>query len=253
MRKQLSALALALGTLTFVAPPVSAAEAGGDVFGTIWFDENEDGIRQPDEPPVAGYSLMLNDMYTGVTTTDENGNYRFENKPPGWYFVSRYAGSGPFTKKGVDSAFDPFTERTDYVKVIEGGETGPINGGLVESRPDVEVVNVAVPDELPVGSDVKIEITWRNAGNTPETLWGSAVLPDGLTPVSTNAPVPWIDGQRIRLSSMYMPFTRQGDSITYTVYARVDSEDVRGYYFVQVENQRDINQKNNIWRATVRG
>lgn len=253
MRKHLAVLALALGTLALTAPPVSAAEAGGAVFGTIWFDENEDGVRQPGEPPVVGFQLMLNSMYTGVTSTDENGNYRFDDKPAGVYFVAPYGAYNAFTKKGADSVFDQFTGRSDWIRVVEGGEAGPINGGLVERRPDSAVVNVAVPDELPVGSEVKIEVTWRNAGNVPETLWGSALLPDGLTPVSTNAPVDRIDGQRAHLSSMYMPPTRQGESVTYTVYARVDSEDVRGHYFVQVVNQQDINQKNNIWRATVRG
>ncbi|WP_333600546.1 SdrD B-like domain-containing protein, partial [Flavobacterium sp.] len=57
----------------------------------VWYDYNNDGIKQANEPGIAGATLKLYDsagVYTGIsTTTDANGNYLFTNLAAGTYSV----------------------------------------------------------------------------------------------------------------------------------------------------------------------
>ncbi|GLZ33197.1 hypothetical protein Lesp02_53850 [Lentzea sp. NBRC 105346] len=246
------AFALALGTLVAFAPPASA-EAGGVVFGSVWFDVNEDGIRQADEPPVAGYQLMLNDMYTGVTSTDENGNYRFENFPDRTSYRISWFGRGTwaFTKSGGDSDFDPNTGATADFTVQPGEQAGPFNAGLIKERVDTAVTAVRAPRKVRVGDEVEVKITFENTGNSPTPLSGIATFPAGMTPLWTDAPVPYIDGQKVYMSSYYQPDTNIGESVTYTVRARVDAS-VRGQIVAEANNPWDTDENNNVRKATVR-
>ncbi len=58
----------------------------------VWLDTDGDGVQDPDEQGMAGITVEL---YSGscsgpplaVTTTDEQGHYRFDNLPPGTYGV----------------------------------------------------------------------------------------------------------------------------------------------------------------------
>ena len=69
-------------------PPASIA-------GQVFADANDDGIRQPGEPGIAGQTITL----TGVDAfgnpvnrtveTDANGSWRFDNLPPGNYTVTQ--------------------------------------------------------------------------------------------------------------------------------------------------------------------
>ena len=48
----------------------------------VWFDENNDGLQGPDEDRIANIDVVLYDencQLVGTTTTDANGNYRFNN------------------------------------------------------------------------------------------------------------------------------------------------------------------------------
>jgi hypothetical protein len=58
----------------------------GVVRGTLWLDENRNGLRQPWESPLSGIVVTLDDGDT--VTTDENGRYTFANVSPGSHSLS---------------------------------------------------------------------------------------------------------------------------------------------------------------------
>ncbi|NNC94369.1 MAG: hypothetical protein HKN92_02325, partial [Chitinophagales bacterium] len=63
----------------------------GSIGDYVWCDTNGDGIQDPNEPPIAGVVIQLLDSagnVLAIDTTDENGNYLFENLPPGVYIVN---------------------------------------------------------------------------------------------------------------------------------------------------------------------
>ncbi|HOY18426.1 MAG TPA: SdrD B-like domain-containing protein, partial [Haliscomenobacter sp.] len=68
----------------------------------VWYDTNNDGMQGPSalEPPVVGATMTIfngngtpvtigadGSAYTNTTLTDNNGNYVFNNLPPGDYYV----------------------------------------------------------------------------------------------------------------------------------------------------------------------
>jgi len=96
-----------------------------ELSGTTWIDSDKDGVREDGEPPLPGVTVTLydgngnvvKDLKDGkecVATTDENGNYAFENLPPGNFKVVFTDGDGvelgdyTLTQKdaGTDDAID---------------------------------------------------------------------------------------------------------------------------------------------------
>ena len=75
------------------------------IMGTKWNDLNGDGIKDPAEPVLPGWTMNLSNGMTAVT--DSHGNYYFTNVRPGEYTVSETqqqnwaqtfpAGGGPHT------------------------------------------------------------------------------------------------------------------------------------------------------------
>lgn len=69
------------------------------VSGTVYVDGNGDCIRQDDEPPIEGVTIELRDIngqYITRTTTDVNGQYRFDNLVPGSYQIFELQPNGFF-------------------------------------------------------------------------------------------------------------------------------------------------------------
>lgn len=82
----------------FAAP--GGSNDGTTVTGTVFDDLNGDGIRQPDEPGLAGETVVLERVKEGktvtvATITDDSGNYRFADLEPGEYQVSVRRKTGP--------------------------------------------------------------------------------------------------------------------------------------------------------------
>lgn len=80
------------------ASVVDPVEEGGAIGDRVWIDVDGDGIDDVGEPGIPNVTLTLfddggdgigggNDTVVGTTTTDSNGNYLFDNLPPGSYFV----------------------------------------------------------------------------------------------------------------------------------------------------------------------
>lgn len=77
----------------------SAAFAGSDlangrISGVVWRDSNNNGIREPQELPLAGYPVYLQRVgeevvgaMVAVVYSDENGAFVFENVEEGTYQV----------------------------------------------------------------------------------------------------------------------------------------------------------------------
>ncbi|WP_394162625.1 SdrD B-like domain-containing protein [Galactobacter valiniphilus] len=111
----------------------------------VWYDDDRDGSQDPSEAPVPGVTVTLLDengeSATDVhgnpvtpVTTDENGNYRFEELPEGKYTVKfelpeDVAKGYSFTTKEAgseDSKDDSDADRkTGITKVIELGDNNP--------------------------------------------------------------------------------------------------------------------------------
>jgi len=89
-------------------PPTSP---GSNISGLVWFDKNNDGIRDLNEKSLANVKLVL----TGTTstgqavtvhaTTDVNGLYRFTGLKPGNYSIKVVAPQGYKAGKGTVGAF----------------------------------------------------------------------------------------------------------------------------------------------------
>ncbi|WP_239614042.1 SdrD B-like domain-containing protein [Cohnella mopanensis] len=84
----------------------------------VWMDKNRDGIQDTDEDGVSGVSVKLyyDDISTTVahrtTTTDANGDYKFNNLYPGKYTVEFVRPGGYlFTAKG--NVADPLTSKVN--------------------------------------------------------------------------------------------------------------------------------------------
>lgn len=79
--------------------PGNQSQGNKKISGQIWLDENEDGIKDEDEPKMSNVSVMLFDNKASklvensntkeplIEVSDENGFYTFSNIPSGSYTV----------------------------------------------------------------------------------------------------------------------------------------------------------------------
>ena len=81
----------------------------GSIGDFVWNDTNGDGVQDPGETGIPGITVTLYDSNGDViatTTTDQNGNYVFDNLPAGDYTVvvgSGPDGTNPSTPTSVDA------------------------------------------------------------------------------------------------------------------------------------------------------
>ena len=104
------------------------------VEGQIWLDLDGDGSREVGEELFAGtITVELLDETGAVvgTQTITDGNYRFEDLPPGEYSIRVVPPAGHnTTTAGVDSQILPATN-TSTEATLGSGQTLTVNGGLV--------------------------------------------------------------------------------------------------------------------------
>jgi hypothetical protein len=70
-----------------------AGSANGTITGSVFLDENADGVRSATEQPARSVTVMLNDRF--VVRTDELGRFRFERVATGTHTVSVIADNLP--------------------------------------------------------------------------------------------------------------------------------------------------------------
>lgn len=94
------------------------------ISGYKWNDQNQDGLRQPTEPKLAGWTIFIDSNANGQldpgetsTTTDTSGNYSFGNLAPGDYSICEVQQSGwtqtyPGTASGCQTITVALSGRT---------------------------------------------------------------------------------------------------------------------------------------------
>lgn len=205
------------GMVPYTPPPQSNIRIGD----LLWNDVNEDGYQNPTEPGIPNVQVFLltgaDQSIVASTTTDANGNYLFEDMPPGSYRVAFNLLPGfHFTTMNAgaddekDSDVDPTTGRsaaftvvseTDYLmwdagmvrnsesdleieKVIEENRSYIYRGESVtfiitvtNHGPDV-ARNVTIIDNLPVGLEFVSADRAQDEGPNP-LIWREAMIPVG--------------------------------------------------------------------------
>lgn len=165
----------------------------GSVSGTVWIDANGDGVRQPaTEVGIAGVEVQLQHVivdggFAGITITDADGNYSFDNLIDGdIYYTSvilndladAYAFSHPinFGDDNFDSDVEAFTGYS-----IGSSDVFKFDANNVLSEKYIKVrVNpggLVMEDGIPV------------VGGTTDTT----TIDAGLTPLSIISGRVWLD------------------------------------------------------------
>jgi len=125
---------------------------GGMIAGEAWHDINEDGIKDLDEPGLAGVGVTLHSILDGevepgrpiqYTETDEAGNYAFSYLPAGVYAVSNTVAT--FWCR-------PTTPTTIHVLLTETGDGDVTN--FVGA--DFGCVPQDIPPPVEIGSYVEV-------------------------------------------------------------------------------------------------
>jgi uncharacterized repeat protein (TIGR01451 family) len=92
--------------------------APASIGGTVFFDANSNGVFDADESGIGGVSVSLSGPLVATAVTDAQGNYLFENLPPGDYTVSEVQPAA-------------FTDGDDVLGTVEGAPRGDDSGNDV--------------------------------------------------------------------------------------------------------------------------
>jgi hypothetical protein len=149
----------------------------GTINGIVWYDENEDGIRQEQEMRISDvpvYLLNANyDVIDEVYTAD--GLYTFKDLKPGTYYVEVYGMDIGYyytspQHEGTDTTIDSDLDEEDTATVrLKAGDTVQIDAGLYGQDEEVNdsanlliVTNFldANADQMPDYSEETIPATY---------------------------------------------------------------------------------------------
>ena len=167
--------------------------------GFVWLDVDHDGTYDDGEPPIAGVTVQLLDAegdVVAVTTTDEDGRYRFTDLLPGTYTVVIDPDTLPAEIAG--QTFDPDSVKDGRFEVtLDAGQTvADVDFGY-ELAPEEEQAPVDPPPADPTSPVPPVEE--HVEGDLPVTgsdLVGLAVI--GLAMLG--AGVVLLGGRRRRTS-----------------------------------------------------
>lgn len=128
----------------FVNPTI---DAGFDylesvsVGSSVWFDRNNDGIQDVAETPLPGVTLSITTANGGpvydifgnlvtTTTTDSNGNYTFNDLPPGSYKVTPTPPAGMAATTVNQTTVNNATTLTSALLLADGASDDSLNFGF---------------------------------------------------------------------------------------------------------------------------
>ncbi len=172
---------------------IDFGEDPGSIAGTIWEDVVWDGVDDGTEPRVPGVVISLLNTDGEViasTTTDDNGDYRFDDLPAGTYTVRpeleadqvvTIPNSGP--DDAVDSDF-PYTVTVSVVDVtlVAGEDVTDLDLGIAVKDIDLAITIHTESTTVTVGDKVTYAVIGSNSGNAPvEDLDVTVTIPAGLT------------------------------------------------------------------------
>ncbi|UCD37038.1 MAG: carboxypeptidase regulatory-like domain-containing protein [Fidelibacterota bacterium] len=175
--------------------------------GTVFFDEDKDGVLDAGEQGIPGITVTLSDGSTVVT--DADGNYIFEDVFPGSYTVA-------VDPEGNLSGLNPSTSTSQFVELgyaditdVDFGYELPAVTGVVFfdvtgnglqdiDEPGIEQVTVSLLDEM--GNVIATTLTDADGSYEFEVFPGDYTVvvegPEGLTattPVSVDITVGYAD------------------------------------------------------------
>ena len=164
------------------APATNAKATKGQISGTVWYDANNDGIRQETEALLDDVSVFLITPRGDVTdmAITEQGNYIFEQVTPGTYQVKVDGydiGLYTFTKPHQDSDVNTFgttnvTIQAGDVRVIDAGMTE--GDEMMEPSHFLTLTNFvdANGDQQPQEKEETVPMTYTLLDTvTGETAW----------------------------------------------------------------------------------
>ncbi len=119
-------------------PPTNTQR--GAIGDRVWFDANQNGIQDSNEPGLPGKQVKLFDIsgleQLASTLTDSNGNYQFNELVPGQYriqFIAPPEDSLTLANTSADerdSDANPATGMTDIISLQPGEQRRDIDAGL---------------------------------------------------------------------------------------------------------------------------
>ncbi|RJQ68061.1 LPXTG cell wall anchor domain-containing protein [Pseudonocardiaceae bacterium YIM PH 21723] len=177
-----------LAALTTAPAALAAKDDGGVISGVIWHDLNGDGIRQPGEPPLAGFPV-------GDTKTGPDGRYRMTGLQDGAspYIDNGFNGLLPTVahrgSAATDSDFSGYDNHAGpltFPKNPDGslGELKNIDAGFTRPRLDTTVTLTADKTDVREGDEVTLYAKQAALTGDPEQQF-----PFGVT---IQAPAGWI-------------------------------------------------------------
>lgn len=182
----------------------------GSISGKVYNDSNDNGIAENDEAGIANVVIELvgsDDLGNPVslsTTTDADGNYRFDDLRPGTYTVTEptqpaqtlngitTAGSIGGTSVGSATGKDTVPSSISQIVLPIGGDSIHNNFGEIGDSPDMLVSKSSATEKLTVNNIASYTISVRNGGQKPSV--GEYVVEDRLPVGLSLAAVPAGEG-----------------------------------------------------------
>lgn len=181
---RLAALALAAAAPLALAGTAQAYDTAS-IYGFVWNDANNNGVREVGEAPIAGHWMYI-DGTSKVAQSDANGRYEITGLAAGSYVVGSadrsLSHAQGWTRKYANSAFSEATGKlTSPVELKAGQNYGMIDSGFVDAVLDIKANQIFLSNPNPKVGDV-LDIVGSTApnGNVWDQFGGQLTLPEGV-------------------------------------------------------------------------
>jgi uncharacterized repeat protein (TIGR01451 family) len=142
--------------------------------GYVYVDANNNGIKDPGEPGIAGTTVTLtgfNDQgpMSLTATTDVNGLYQFQNLRPGTYAITETQPANYVDGKDTIGTPGGTTANDNFSNILlAAGVLGANNnfGEMTPANADLGIVKTASASSVLVGSTINYTLTVTNYGTS---------------------------------------------------------------------------------------